>query len=247
MPTHDPNNPLDSKLAHPVNLSSRGTESNEFTTLHQTSDAGSIQAGYELRDANVKDAAIFLVVLAASVGIVFVLVFGIGKLIYMELGHEDGAANHWSQLTGARPQNLASNPEMEQQQLNQIVKKFPAPRLQTDDGNMDVAEMHAREDMLLNYYSWVDEQKQAVRIPITRAMQLIAQRGLPTEGQPATTGTQASSEPLMAGDSPDVVTRPLTDGFARTATELQVMAAHQQQLLEPSESRSTTGASHTAQ
>ena len=37
---------------------------------------------------------------------------------------------------------------MEQQQLNQMVQRFPTPRLQTDDGNQEIAEMHAREDLL---------------------------------------------------------------------------------------------------
>jgi hypothetical protein len=51
-----------------------------------------------------------------------------------------------------------------------------------------------------------------VRIPIERAMELIAQRGLPVApAEPQTT--------LMVGDSKPQVTEPLTDGFARTAYE----------------------------
>lgn len=179
--------------------------------------------GYETSDANVKDTAIFIVVLLASLCVVFVLAFGIGKLINMGLAHEDGPASKWSQLEGGKPANLESDPRLMQQQLRQIVKRFPTPRLQTDDGETDVAEMHAREDMLLNHYTWVDEQKQTVRIPITRAMQLLAQRGLPVEQN------QAQEQPMF-GDASRAVTAPLTDGFARTGPELRMMEAKQQQV-----------------
>lgn len=187
--------------------------------------------GYETTDANVKDTAIFLIVLFSAVCVVFVLAFGIGKLINMGLARQDGPPNKWSQLAGAKPANLESDPRILQQQLQQVVKKFPTPRLQTDDGETDVAEMHAREDMLLNHYTWVDEQKQAVRIPITRAMELIAQRGLPVEGgQPEGKGQQEAKSQPMFGDGSNVVTAPLTDGFARTGPELQMIEAKQQQI-----------------
>jgi hypothetical protein len=155
---------------------------------------------------------------------VFVLAFGIGKLIYMELGRQDGPPNKWAQMSGVKPGNLESDPRIQQQQLQQMVKRFPTPRLQTDDGNMEVAQMHAREDMLLNHYSWVDEQKQTVRIPIARAMQLIAQRGLPVESD------QTAEEKPMFGDGSRAVTAPLTDGFARTGPELQMIEARQQRM-----------------
>jgi hypothetical protein len=196
--------------------------------------------GYETTDANVKETAIFLVVLLSAVCVVFVLAFGIGKLINMELARQDGPPNKWSQLESGKPANLVSDPGIKQQQLQQVVKKFPTPRLETDDGAVDVAEMHAREDMLLNHYTWVDEQKQTVRIPITRAMQLLAQRGLPVEGeQPQGQSQNQDQQQAMFGDSSNVVTAPLTDGFARTGPELQMMAAKRQQV--------ETEAPHTTQ
>ena len=187
-------------------------------------DPESKKIGYELTDANTTDIAGFLVVMAASVAVVFVLAFGIGKLINMELNRQDGPANKWRQLAGAKPANMESDPQIQQQQLQQLVKRFPTPRLETDDGNMDVAEMHAREDMLMNYYSWVDEQKQIVRIPITRAMEILAQKGLPVESQ------QGPQEQAMFGDSQKTVTVPLTNGFARTGPELEMIEAREQRL-----------------
>ena len=60
-----------------------------------------------------------------------------------------------------------------------VTQQFPLPRVQTDDGNQDVADLHAREDLLLEHYSWVDQSQGKVRIPIDRAIHLLAQRGLP--------------------------------------------------------------------
>ncbi len=223
MPTHnpyDPNNP--NQPGGPGGP--QDGESGDFMTLHQEPDPESRKAGYELTDANITDIAGFLVVMAASIAVVFVLAFGIGKLIYYGLNKQDGAANKWSQMAGVKPGNMESNPQIEQQQLQSLVKKFPTPRLQDDDGNMDVAEMHAREDMLLHHYSWVDENKQIVRIPIERAMELVAEKGLPVESQ------HGPQEQAMFGDNSTAVTAPLTNGFARTGPELQMIEARDQRL-----------------
>ena len=90
--------------------------------------------------------------------------------------------------------------------------------MQTDDGNQDVADLHQREDLLLDNYSWVDQSQGKVRIPIERAMEMIAQSGLPVA--PA-----AEQAPLMAGDEKPAVTVPLTNGFARTGYEQDQAAA----------------------
>ena len=73
--------------------------------------------------------------------------------------------------------------------------------------------MHAREDLLLGHYSYIDPAAGRVRIPITRAMELIAQRGLPVQ---QATGQQ---ETTMFGDAQPEIRVPLTNGFARTGYE----------------------------
>ncbi len=233
MPTHSPHNPHNPDEPRDPKSPNRANsgESDDFMGLHQDSDPESRKVGYELTDANVRDTALFLVIMGASLAVVFVLAFGIGKLIYMELGREDGPTNKWAQMSGARTGgNLESNPQIEQQQARQLVKRFPTPRLQTDDGETDVAQMHAREDILLNHYSWVDQQQQTLRIPITRAMQLLAQRGLPVEGEAPGGKNQSAEEKSMFGDGSTVVTTPLTDGFARTGPELQMIYTREQRM-----------------
>lgn len=226
MPTHRPNDPNNPKGPTGPDLPgwAHDAPSEDFMTLHQGSDSESMKAGYELADANVSGAVTFLVVLGVSVVVVFVLAFGIGKLINLELAKQDGPASKWSQMAGVTPRNMESDPRIEQQQLQEMVKRFPTPRLQTDDGNMDVAQMHAREDMFLNHYSWVDAQRQVVRIPITRAMQILAQKGIPVEGQ------QGTQQQAMFGDGSNAVTPPLTDGFARTGPEIEMLQALQQRM-----------------
>jgi hypothetical protein len=54
----------------------------------------------------------------------------------------------------------------------------PAPRLQVSP-RIDLQQFRAAEDARLNDYGWTDRQNGVVHIPIDRAMDLIAQQGLP--------------------------------------------------------------------
>lgn len=186
---------------------------------------GPASAGFEVTDVSVSSVVVFLAALAAFVGVFFIFCFGMGKVINIAIMKKDGPPNQWNTIQAqhvGKREDLTSNPQMEQKQLNQMVQRFPTPRLQTDDGNEEMAEMHAREDLLLDYYTWVDRENGKIRIPIARAMQMIAQHGLPVA--PA-----EQSEPLMAGDRTPVVTVPLTDGFARTGYEQQYLETLQQE------------------
>jgi hypothetical protein len=54
----------------------------------------------------------------------------------------------------------------------------PEPRLQVAPRE-DLANFRAREDEILNGYRWVDKEAGVVRIPISEAMTMTVQRGLP--------------------------------------------------------------------
>ncbi len=60
----------------------------------------------------------------------------------------------------------------------------PEPRLQTAP-IQDLRQLHAAEDAVLHAYGWVDRGAGTVRIPIERAMELLAQRGLPARSDGA--------------------------------------------------------------
>ena len=188
-------------------------DSNDALGSHGPEEVDASQ-GFEQSDVRVTGIIVFLTALAIFVAVTGALCYGIGKVINSELNREDGPNTKWTKSVDLRQLgNLPNNPEL-QNKVAELAHGFPSPRVQTDDGNEDTAELHAREDLLLNNYSWADRSKGKVRIPIARAMELIAQRGLPVA--PA-----AQQSPLMAGDQQPKVTEPLTNGFARTAYELE--------------------------
>lgn len=187
--------------------------------------------GYEVQDVNVGGIITFVAGLAGFLVIFFIFCFFMGKAINYALAKQDGPVDKWhaGQGTlgetprGQKREDLTSNAVMEQRQLAEITQNFPTPRLETDDGNQDTADLHAREDLLLDYYSTsADLPAGTIRIPIDRAMQLIVQQGLP---KPAETAQPA---PLMAGETAPTVQAPLTDGFARTGYELETIEAREQ-------------------
>jgi len=61
----------------------------------------------------------------------------------------------------------------------QAIQKFPQPRLEKNE-RVEINDFLLKEEQTLNSYGWVDQKDGVVRLPIDRAMQLIAQRGLPT-------------------------------------------------------------------
>ena len=65
-------------------------------------------------------------------------------------------------------------------------RRPPTPRLQTNPWR-DIAELRASEDAILQSYGWVDRKGGVVRIPIDRAMDLVA-RGSGSAAAPATGG-----------------------------------------------------------
>jgi len=65
--------------------------------------------------------------------------------------------------------------------VNESVKQFPAPRLQIDPA-VDLAKMRASDLRDLDSFAWIDQKAGVFRIPIERAMQLLAERGLPDVG-----------------------------------------------------------------
>jgi hypothetical protein len=58
----------------------------------------------------------------------------------------------------------------------------PAPRLETTSGE-ERGRINAAEEALLSQYAWVDRERGVVRIPIDRALDLIAARGLPARSE----------------------------------------------------------------
>ena len=196
------------------------SDENKMLGSHGPKDIDA-SAGYEQTDVRVTGILVFLTSLAIFVAVCGVVTYGLGKIINAGMNREDGPNSKWTKTAEIRQLgNFPSSPAM-QNKIAEITKNFPTPRVQTDDGNQDVADLHAREDLLLDNYTWIDKSQGKVRIPIERAMQIIAQKGLPV-APAAPAGQQA---PLLAGDQKPQITVPLTSGFARTGYEQDQAAA----------------------
>jgi hypothetical protein len=198
---------------------------NDDLHLRQPEQVDADHPGYETSDVNVNGVAVFLAGLFGFVFIFFGVCFLLGQVINNEMAREDGQPNKWhgGPVAKGERQNLASDAELEQKGLQTMTATFPTPRLDIDDGNQATADLHAREDLLLNHYSTIEGGGGAIRIPISRAMELIAQRGLPVNAA-------AASSVQLAGDAKPEVQAPLTTGFARTGYELDVMESREQKL-----------------
>jgi hypothetical protein len=94
---------------------------------------------------------------------------------------------------------------MARDQVNVDARRLPPmPRLQSAPIS-DLKDMRAAEEQILNGYGWVDQANGVVRIPIDRAIDLLAQRGLPTRPQAEQqSGTRDVSIPTESGLGPKV-------------------------------------------
>jgi hypothetical protein len=72
-------------------------------------------------------------------------------------------------------------------------KNFPEPQLETNE-RTELNTIRQHEEDTLSTYGYVDENAGTVRIPIDRAMDLLAQRGLPTRTQPADMSAVSNAE-----------------------------------------------------
>jgi hypothetical protein len=177
-----------------------------------------VSAGFEKSDVKVTGIVVFLTALGIFVVVTAVLCYGIGMVINAQMKKEDGPKSKWAKTVDVTTlSGLASSPEL-QNKMAAMTETFPTPRLQTDDGYQEIADQHEKEDLLLEHYTWANQGQGKVRIPIERAMALIAQNGLPV----AAAVTEA---PPMTGDIKPVVTVPLTNGFARTGYEYDLAIA----------------------
>ena len=199
---------------------------------HPDSAPESVGLGYETTDVNVSGIVVFIGGLFGFVIIFFFFCFLMGRVINEALDKQDGPIDKWhhqseqmfagAKVTQGKREDLKSNAAIVQQELQQMTKTFPNPRLDTDDGNQSLADLHAREDLLLDHYSSTPGQT-GIRIPIERAMELIAAKGLPVS-------QAVKLAPQLAEDNQPVVRAPLTTGFARTGYELETMEAREQRL-----------------
>jgi hypothetical protein len=135
----------------------------------QNTPAKSVSIGHELSDVYPKNILWFGIGLALVIGAVVLVSYGLFHYFYQS-------------ETRSRP---PPSP------LSYGVEPPPEPRLITRPG-ADLAALRADEDEILGSYGWIDRERGIVRVPIDRAIMLLAQKGLPTRAQSGDGGATQS-------------------------------------------------------
>jgi hypothetical protein len=116
-------------------------------------------ARHETRDANIRSLLIFAAGLAGTL----VLLFFLMARVFHYFGATQSLGPPASPFADAR-----SLP--------------PQPRLQVDP-RRELEQLRGNEDERLHSYGWVDRDAGVVHIPIERAMDMVAEKGLPVRGE----------------------------------------------------------------
>jgi hypothetical protein len=118
------------------------------------------EVAHEGRDVNVKAIAVF------AAGMVIAAVIIHVALYWLLSYYRERDAQHREPVTAVGP----------------IDEPRAVPRLQVAPP-ADLAQMRAAEETALGTYGWIDRDKNIVRLPIERAMEIIAEKGLPVRNQ----------------------------------------------------------------
>lgn len=121
-------------------------------------------AGYEVEDASVKEIVLTGIGLAIGTIIVCMAVAGLFKV-----------------LTATQASSRQVTTEVPAPQ------SFPPPPRLQEKPWLELESLRKYEDEVLTTYGWVDKNAGKVRIPIDKAIEVVAARGLParSEGAPA--------------------------------------------------------------
>lgn len=146
---------------------------------------------YERRDITVAGVVYFLIGLGVAVIVVYFVANGVFAFLNKRFEAEQQPL---SPLVTSAPKDTRHIPPQYGNDYEKYLKEsFPAPQLEVNE-RTELNGERLREEDTLSTYGWVDQNEGKVRIPIDRAMDLIAQRGLPTR-------TQDETQPAGEGQS----------------------------------------------
>src|ERR1039457_3582193 len=128
-----------------------------FWNMEETKQPHAPQIRHETTDVNVWAVGKFAIGLVIVCVVSIALLFGLLK--FFQSREETSVANT------VEPTQMFPQPQLQ---------KTPIP---------DLKAIRAEEDNLLNGYAWVDQPKGVVRIPVDRAIAVLAHRGLPSRSE----------------------------------------------------------------
>jgi hypothetical protein len=136
---------------------------------HSNLPPGNPEAGYERQDLSSVGVYAFFIAIVVGAALVALLLRG---TLYV-------AQRYANQHQASVPSPLVPPKGDVQEVLPSEVTDFPQPRLETDE-RTEIHDFRLKEEQHLHTYGWVDQSSGVMRIPIERAMELVAQRGLAT-------------------------------------------------------------------
>lgn len=132
------------------------------------------EAGFEHQDLGSKPIIGFIITLVVLGVLTYYVLWGMFHFLDAYNRKHQAPANP---MVKVQPDTRVVTP--------QTITQFPEPRLE-DNERTELDGFRYAEEEKLNSYGWVNQDAGVVHIPIERAMQLIAQRGLPTTPQAGT-------------------------------------------------------------
>jgi len=145
----------------------------------QTNDPGA----YEHEDLSPRGVIYFMIGLAVVVAVIYLIVFGMYHFLdTYEKAHQPAMSPMVTPQTDTRTVT------------REDTQVFPQPRLEESE-RAQLGQFIENQDRKLATYDWVDKDRGIVQIPCDRAMDLIAERGLPVrkEDSKGSTGAETSA------------------------------------------------------
>jgi hypothetical protein len=136
---------------------------------------------YERSDIGVAGVLYFLAGLAVAGVLVYFIADGIFAYLNKRFEAEQAPVNPL--VTNAPADTRRIPPQYGDNYEKYLKEGFPAPQLEVNE-RTELNDERLREENTLSTYDWIDQKAGTVRIPIDRAMDIIAQRGLPVRNQP---------------------------------------------------------------
>ena len=172
----------------------------KFWNQHMNEDLKHMHAeeGYERQDLSAQSVFAFLISLVVGGVIVYFIVWGLYH--FMDARQRARQPQLSPLVKQVETDTRIVSPDE--------IKKFSAPRLERNE-RIEIKDFRLKEEQTLNSYGWVDEKAGVVRIPIERAMELIAQRGLSTTPKAGTIPPSEVNVATQAAERSDTSNEPV--------------------------------------
>jgi hypothetical protein len=146
---------------------------------------------YEREDLSPGGIIAFLVGLAIAGLVIHVILFGMYRYMDKYAKTHEPPQNPLVKSTNGDTRVAAP----------QEADKFPLPRLETNERSEFTPQL-LKEEQVLRSYGWLDQKSGTAHIPIDRAMQLLAERGLPSAPQGNAVGKKQNMRVPSANTAP---------------------------------------------